>query len=55
MPAPGTTSARRNGLLSWVDGFSVYKDQTVKIYFGGDEDSQLQTSFVIADVSLHAK
>jgi hypothetical protein len=31
---------------------SAYKGQTVKIYFKGVEDSELQTSFVIDDVSL---
>jgi len=31
---------------------SAYKGQTVQVYFKGVEDSQLQTSFVIDDVSL---
>ncbi|MEP6940409.1 MAG: Ig-like domain-containing protein, partial [Rudaea sp.] len=31
---------------------AAYKGQTVKVYFKGVEDSQLQTSFVIDDVSL---
>jgi len=31
---------------------SAYKGQTVKVYFKGIEDSTLQTSFVIDDVSL---
>ena len=34
---------------------SAYKGQVVKISFSGVEDSQLQTSFVIDDVSLRAK
>ena len=34
---------------------SAYKGQVVKISFKGVEDSQLQTSFVIDDVSLRAK
>jgi hypothetical protein len=34
---------------------SAYKGQVVKVSFKGVEDSQLQTSFVIDDVSLRAK
>ena len=34
---------------------SAYKGQTVKIYFKGVEDSTMQTSFVIDDVSLRAQ
>ena len=34
---------------------SVYKGQTVKVYFKGVEDSQKQTSFVIDDVSLRSQ
>lgn len=34
---------------------SAYKGQTIKIYFNGVEDSTMQTSFVIDDVSLMAQ
>jgi hypothetical protein len=34
---------------------SAYKGQSVKVYFKGVEDAQLQTSFVIDDVSLKSQ
>ena len=34
---------------------AAYKGQTIKVYFKGVEDSSLQTSFVIDDVSLQVQ
>jgi hypothetical protein len=46
------SNANASGYVQRSFDVSAYRGQTVRIYFGGSEDSSLATSFVVDDVSL---
>ena len=46
---------KNTGYAQKTFDLSAYKGQTIRVYFKGTEDSSLQTSFVIDDVSLQVK
>jgi hypothetical protein len=46
---------KNTGYVQKSFDLSAYKGQTIRVYFKGTEDSSLQTSFVIDDVSLQVK